>query len=120
MNDAYNTCSFVLLQLGETIPESVTSEAAKTMVEDTLKMFEEVYDDDWLQRRMEDETLRIVVKFYSVIILLAYFCRSRNTAMYFICKSVQLSLRNGACAYTPLSLLQLVGFAMEEKDTSYL
>ena len=116
MNDAYNTCSFVLLQLGETIPESVTSEAAKTMVEDTLKMFEEVYDDDWLQRRMEDETLRIVVKFYSVIILLAYFCRSRNTAMYFICKSVQLSLRNGACAYTPLSLLQLVGFAMEEKD----
>ncbi|KAK1738571.1 putative AAA ATPase [Skeletonema marinoi] len=55
--DAYNTCSFVLLQLGETIPESVAPEAAKTLVEDTLKMYEEVYDDDWLERKMEDKTL---------------------------------------------------------------
>ena len=66
--DAYNTCSFVLLHLGETIPDSVTSEDAKTMVEDTLKMYEEVYDDDWLERRMEDENLQIVVKFYSCLL----------------------------------------------------
>lgn len=114
--DAYNTCSFVLLQLGETIPDSVTTEDAKTMVEDTLKMYEEVYDDDWLEKRMEDKNLQVVAKFYSVIIFSAYFCRSRSTAMYLVCKSVQLSLRNGSCLYTPLSVLQLVGFATEVKD----
>ena len=120
MTDAYNTCSFVLLQLGENIPDSVTPEAAKTMIEDTLKMYEEVYDDDWLEKKMEDETLRIVVKFYSAIIFLAYFCRSKYTAIFFICKAVQLSLRNGACVYTPLTLLQLLGFAIEDKHAANL
>ena len=116
VTDAYNTCSFVLHQLGENIPDSVAPEAAKTMIEDTLKMYEEVYDDDLLERKMEDETLRIVVKFYSAITFLAYMCRSQHTAIFFICKAVQLSLRNGACVYTPLSLLQLMGFAIQDKD----
>jgi hypothetical protein len=116
--DAYNTCSFVLLQLGESIPDSVTPEAAKTMGKDTLTIYEDVYDDDWLERKMEDENLRTIVKFYGAIVFLAHFCRSRYTAIYFICKAVQLSLRNGACKYTPHSLLQLIGFAMEEEKNA--
>lgn len=120
MADAYDTCSFVLLQLGENIPDSVTPEAATTVIDETLKMYEEVYNDDWLERKMEDETLRIVVKFYSAIIFLAFLCRSRYTAIFLICKAVQLSLRNGACVYTPLSLLQLIGFAIEDKNAANL
>eukprot|EP00984_Skeletonema_dohrnii_P021242 scaffold10556_cov123-Skeletonema_dohrnii-CCMP3373.AAC.1 len=75
VEDAYNTCSFVLLQLGETIPESVAPEASKTMVEDTLKMYEEVYDGDWLERKMEDKTLLTTLHLYSSIAFASYFCK---------------------------------------------
>ena len=116
VDDAYNTCSFVLLQLGETIPDSVTPEAAKTMVEDTLKMYEEVYDDDWLERKMEDKTLLTTLQFYSSIAYASFYCKSYSMVVYFICKSVQLSLRNGICEHTPLSFLQFTGNETNDDD----
>ena len=109
-----------MLQLGETIPDSVTPEAAKTLVKETLTIYEEVYNDDWLKRKLEDETQRTIINFYGTTIFLAYFCRSRFTAIFFICKAVQLSLQNGACEYTPLALLQLIGFAMEDDNAASL
>ena len=116
VDDAYNTCSFVLLQLGETIPESVAPEAAKTMVEDTLKMYEEAYDDDWLERKMEGNTLRTLIKIYNVMAFSSYFCKSYSMVVYFTCKAVQLSLRNGICEHTPLSFLQFTGVVTKDDN----
>jgi len=116
VDDAYNTCSFVLLQLGETIPESVAPEASKAMVEDTLKMYEEVYDGDWLERKMEGNTLRTLIKIYNVMAFASYFCKSYSMLVYFTCKAVQLSLRNGICEHTPLSFLQFTGNETNDDD----
>jgi len=104
--DAYNTCSSVLLQLGETIPDAVAPGIAKTMVEDTLKMYEEVDDIDWLERNIEDNALRTTLQFYSSIADSSYLCKPVTMAVYFTCKAVQLSLRKGICDHTTMSLLQ--------------
>lgn len=103
--DAYNTCKNVLLQLGETVPDSVAPGIAKTMVEDTLAMYEEV-DNDWLERNIQDNALRTTLQFYSSIACSSYLCKPVTMAVYFTCKAVQLSLRKGICDHTTLSLLQ--------------
>eukprot|EP00985_Skeletonema_marinoi_P029067 scaffold26635_cov209-Skeletonema_marinoi.AAC.1 len=107
--DAYDTCSFVLLQLGETIPDLVAFDDVKTMAKDTLTMYEEVDDDDWLERKMEDETFHTKLQFYTSIAYSSFFCKSYSLLVYFTCKAVQLSLQKGICEHTPLSLLQFTG-----------
>ena len=116
VDDAYNTCSFVLLQLGETIPESVAPEAAKTMVEDTLKMYEEAYDDDWLERKMEDKTLRTLIKIYNVMAFSSYFCKSYSMVVYFTCKAMQLTLHRGLCEHTIITLLQFTSVVTKDEN----
>ncbi|KAK1741510.1 putative AAA ATPase [Skeletonema marinoi] len=107
--DAYDTCSFVLLQLGETIPDLVAFDDVKTIAKDTLTMYEEVDDDDWLERKMEDETFHTKLQFYTSIAYSSFFCKSYSLLVYFTCKAVQLSLQKGICEHTPLSLLQFTG-----------
>lgn len=104
--EAYNTCSNVLLQLGETIPDSVAPEIAKTMAEDTLAMYEEVDDIYWQERNIEDNALRTTLQFYSSIAYSSYLCKPVTMAVFFTCKAVQLSLRKGICDHTTMSLLQ--------------
>jgi hypothetical protein len=114
--DAYNTFSSILTQLGETIPDSVTPEAATDMITETLTMFEEIYDDEWKQTMMEDETLRVTVQFYCGMTLAAYFFKPRTNATWFACKAVKLCLRNGMCKHCPLSLVQLTGLALNRDN----
>ncbi len=76
------------------------------MVEDTLKMYEEVDDDDWLERNIGDKALRTTLQFYSSIAASSFFCKPVTMTVYFTCKAVQLSLRKGICDHTTLSLLQ--------------
>ena len=54
--EAYTTCSSILTQLGETVPEpeSVSFETAESLVQNTLKRYTEVYGDDWLAKTMID------------------------------------------------------------------
>ena len=106
-NKAFDTCSSILTQLGETVPDAVTIETVGGMIPETLSMYSEVYGDDWLGRKMEDSKLCNIVKFYSVISTAAYFCKPSHMVAYFVCKMVQISLQNGVCEHTPQALMQL-------------
>ena len=105
-NEAYTTCSSILAQLGETVPDAVTEEMVEDIIQETLSMYS-VYSDDWLGRKMEDKNLRNVVKFYSAIATAAYFCKPSSMSTYHVCKMVQISLRNGICEYTPIAIMKL-------------
>eukprot|EP00984_Skeletonema_dohrnii_P009487 scaffold3626_cov69-Skeletonema_dohrnii-CCMP3373.AAC.1 len=86
--DAYGTCSSILTQLGEKIPDSVDHEVVGAMIPETLRKYDKVYCDDWLGKKMEDYTQRYVIRFYGQMV-------------------AQLSLENGVCQHTPLVFLQL-------------
>ncbi|KAK1733892.1 putative AAA ATPase [Skeletonema marinoi] len=110
--DAYGTCSSILTQLGETIPDSVDPEVVRAMISETLRKYDEVYCDDWLGKKMEDYTLRYVIRFYGQMATSAYFFKVSHIVAYFVCKGAQLSLENGVCQHTPLVFLQLSSIIM--------
>ena len=118
--EAYTTSSSILAQLGETVLEAVTLETVGVMIPDTLIMYSEVYGDDWLKKKMEDTTLFNIIKFYRVLAVAAYFCKPLHVSTYFICKMVQLSLRNGVCQYTPLALMQLSSIAIRFHNAAFV
>jgi hypothetical protein len=105
-----------LTELGENIPESVTPEAAKEMIAETLNMYSEVYDDAWSKKGMKDNTIRNIVKFYCVITSAAFFCRPKSMLVYFVCRSVQLSLQEGNCQRSPQSLIQFAMITMSDDN----
>ena len=110
-NEAFDTCSSILTQLGETVPDAVTAETVGGMIPETLSMYSKVYGDDWLGRKMEDTNLCSITKFYSAIAAAAFFCKPTHMVGYFVCKVVQISLQNGVCEHTPLALMQLSSVA---------
>ena len=112
---AYDLCAFLLNQLGETIPNSVTPETAKAMVAETQAMYEGVYNDEWLKKRIEDQNILTIAKFYNACVLASFLCKSYSMVVYHVCKAVQLSLQNGTCQYTPLAL---VHFAAKNDDNA--
>jgi hypothetical protein len=114
--DAYNTFSCILTQLGETIPESVSPEAATGMITETVNMFEEIYDDEWKRTNMEDETLRATVQFYCGMALAAYFFKPRTIVTWYTCRAVQLCLRKGMCKHCPIALVQLTVLALNRDN----
>ena len=109
-NEAFDTCSSILTQLGETVPDAVTVEMVGGMIPETLRMYAEVYGNDWLGRKMEDTNLCNIIKFYSAIATAAFFCKPTHMG-FFVCKLVQMSLQNGICEHTPLALMQLSSIA---------
>jgi len=115
---AYDACAFILSQLGETIPTSVTPEAAKAMVAETQAMYEEVYGDEWLKRRIEDENIRTVAKFYNACMDSCYLSKSRQISIYHVCKAVQLSLQNGICQYTPLAVIYFAACVFKDDNAA--
>ena len=117
-NEAYTTCSSILAQLGETVPDTVTLAMVGDIIQETLSMYSEVYSDDWLERKMEDTKLCNIVKFYSLLTTAAYFCKPSSG--YFVCRMIQISLRNGTCEYTPLALMKLSLIAFDNaKDNTF-
>jgi hypothetical protein len=113
--DAYNTYSSILTQFGETIPDPVTPETSAAMITETLNMFEEVYDDEWVKTKME-ESLCCIPQFYCEMTLAAYFFKPRTNVNWIVCKAVQLCLRNGMCNYAPLSLLNFTVLALKHDN----
>ena len=105
--DAYNTCSSILTQLGETISESVLLEACVEIIAETLTMHYHMFGDAWIEKEMEDKTLQNIVKFYGAMATCAYFFQEEHMVGYIICKMAQLSLRHGPCQYTPIAFLKL-------------
>ena len=106
-NEAYTTCSSILAQLGEAVPDIVTEEMVGDIIPETLSMYSEICGDDWLGTKMEDTKLCNIVKFYSVIATAAYFCKPPHMPAFYVCRMVQISLRNGICDYTPIAFMKL-------------
>lgn len=119
-NEAYTTCSSVLTQLGETVPEVVTLETVGAMIPETLHMYAEVYGDDWLEKKMEDTTLCDIIKFYSSMATAAFFCKPPHMVAYFVCKTVQLSLRNGVCPHAPLAFMHLSSIVIRLDNSAFV
>ena len=89
------------------MPESVTFDAIKAMIEETLRMYDQVYGDDWLGKKINDNNFQNTVKFYGAMASSALFCKNEPMVDYSICKMVQMCLQNGACQYTPMAFLKL-------------
>ena len=111
VNDVYDTCSSILVELGESIPESSALRSSSEMIKETLKMYNEV-GDKWLEgEKTDDKTLSITLQFFRAIALASYFCKSHSMVVYFTCKAVQLTLQRGLCKFTLLSLMQFASVA---------
>ena len=117
-NEAYTTCSSILAQLGEAVPDIVTEEMVGDIIPETLSMYSEICGDDWLGTKMEDTKLCNIVKFYSLLTTAAYFCKPSSG--YFVCRTIQMSLQNGVCEYTPIAVMKLSSIAFNKaNDTKF-
>ena len=115
MNDVFNTCSSVLIKLGESIPESSTVNTSE-MIRETLNMYNAV-GTKWLEgEKTDDKTLNTTLQLYRAIALASFFCKSYNMVVYFTCKAVQLTLQSGLTESTPLSLMQFASAAMSDDN----
>jgi len=116
VKDVYDTCSAILTELGESIPECYTLSKSSVMLVETLKMYEEV-GDKWLEgEKTDDKTLQTTLQFYNVIALASYFCKSYSMVVYFTCKAVQLTLHRGLCEHTIITLLQFTSVVTKDEN----
>jgi hypothetical protein len=86
------------------------------MLADTLTMYEEVYNDEWINKKLEDEKIRTIAKIYNTFVIACFLCKPRHILVYHMCRAVQLSLQNGTCQYTPLALIHFAGYAMKDEQ----
>ena len=115
VNDVYNTCSSVLIKLGESIPDSSTLSTSE-IIRETLDMYADV-GTKWLEgEKTNDKTLNTTLQLYRAIALASFFCKSYNMVVYFTCKAVQLTLQRGLCESTPLSLMHFASAAMTDDN----
>ena len=71
--DAYETCSSVLTKLGETVSDKISYKEVQTMIAETVKMYDEIVCDEWLETKMQDRTLQSVAKLYTAMLNAACF-----------------------------------------------
>ena len=114
----YDTCSSVLVELGESIPDSSTVTTSE-MIRETLNMYNEVGDKWFEGERTHDKTLNTTLQLYRAIALASFFCKHRNMVVYFTCKAVQLTLRKGLCECTPLTLLLFTSTSMTDDNAAF-
>eukprot|EP00986_Skeletonema_menzelii_P018073 scaffold24409_cov143-Skeletonema_menzelii.AAC.1 len=102
----------MLSHLGETIPETVTPQAVEAFVPETLQMVREIYGAEWLGKKIENESVRQILKFYPALINASYIFKQPHVVAYFVCRMVTLSLQHGVSKYTPLAFLHLANTLM--------
>jgi cytidylate kinase len=118
VNDVYTTCSTILTELGETIPESYTFTMASKQMTATLNAYEKVGENFIKGEKTVDKTLYKTLQFYNVIALASYFCKSYSMVIYFTCKAVQLSLQRGLCEHTASALIQFTSVVTKEDNAA--
>ena len=72
---AYNVCSEVLYQLGENIPETLSSDETTAMTEATLGLVKGITDEDLLGMKEIDSKLATSISFYSLMWRAAYHAK---------------------------------------------
>jgi hypothetical protein len=117
--EAYNVCREVLSQLGENIPETLSSNETTAMTEATLGMVKGISDMDLLGMKEMDSELATSMSFYCVIWRAAYYAKPEMLPFVF-CRVVQLTMENGLCKHSiPAFLLLaalLCGNTLPKKD----
>ncbi len=116
--DVHDTCSSILVNLGESTPESCTLSISELIAE-TINMYEEL-GNKWLRgEKTDDKTLNRTLQIYSAIIHASFMCKSYSTVVYYTCKAVQLTLQRGLCEHSLITLAQFTSIATTD-DTAEL
>ena len=96
---AYNVCSEVLSQLGENIPETLSSYETTAMTEATLGLVKGITDEDLLGMKEIDSKLATSISFYSLMWRAAYHAKE-DMVPFITCRVVQHTMENGLCKHS--------------------
>jgi hypothetical protein len=96
---AYNVCSEVLYQLGENIPETLSSDETTAMTEATLGLVKGISDKDLLGMKEMDSKLATSMSFYSLMWRVAYHAK-QDMVPFITCRVVQHTMENGLCKHS--------------------
>ena len=103
---AYTISREVLSQLGEDIPETLSSYQTTTLMTATIGMVKGISDKDLLGMKEMDSKLAMSMKFYSLI-RLAAFMGKPEMVPFLTCRVVQLTMENGLCKHSISGFLTL-------------
>ena len=73
--EAYTICQNVLTQLGEKIPENVTPEESKAMVQETVSLVKDLSEERLRAMKEMDESAQAVLKFFTLLAHVSWFRR---------------------------------------------
>jgi hypothetical protein len=88
---AYNVCPEVLSQLGENIPETLSSDETIAMTEATLGLVKGITDEDLLGMKEMDLKLATSISFYSLMWRAAYYAK-QEMVPFITCRVVQQTM----------------------------
>ena len=73
--EAYTICQNVLTQLGEKIPDYVSPEDSKAMVQKTIALLHDFSEEKLLAMKEMDQTVQVVFKFYVLMSMVSYMLK---------------------------------------------
>lgn len=115
---AYNVCLEVLSQLGENIPEALSSDETTAMTEATLGMVKGITDKDLLGMKEIDSKLATSISFYSLMWRAAYYAK-QEMVPFITCRVVQHTMEHGLCKHSIggfLTLAAILCHFLPKKD----
>jgi hypothetical protein len=74
LDEAYFTCRQVLIDLNETIPDTIDSEKLTLMVKETGKLLENISEADIVEMKAMDSVLSLTLKFLSLLVRSSATC----------------------------------------------
>jgi hypothetical protein len=103
---AYAIGREVLSQLGEDIPETLSSTQNTTLMTATIEMVKGISDKNFLGMKEMDSKLARSMQFYSLMWRAAYLAKP-EMAPFLVCRAVQLTMENGLSKHSIASFLSL-------------
>jgi len=73
--EAYTICQIVLTQLGEKIPDYVSPEDSKAMVQKTIALLHDFSEEKLLAMKEMDQTVQVVIKFYVLMSMVSFYLK---------------------------------------------
>ncbi|KAL7546858.1 hypothetical protein ACHAWF_010187 [Thalassiosira exigua] len=102
---AYTTCHEVLTQLGEAIPQSISTKESTKLLDETAKVAKSITASSLLEMKPMDDELSAPLKFYSLMGTVAFFARPEMLP-FVACRVVQLTMEHGISQYSIMGLVQ--------------
>ena len=98
-------------------PESYSLSTSPIIVKKTFDAYDAVGGEVWLKReKTYDKTLDMTLQFYRAIGFASYFSKSPQIVVYFMCKAVQLSIKEGVCEHTALAIVQFAAVVINDSN----